>query len=134
MREKKFHFQEIIKKNEKPEIKTASIYKNGQLVIPRGVVNEFGLDKTVVKFVFDPMKKALGFKKLEGNLVGKLNRTTKMLRQNKLGNVSVGVGRILKDAGFPVDNYPSLRLDTYNDIMERQTIHYMIIRKKNVKA
>jgi hypothetical protein len=133
---KKFNFMKILVGQPTPEqdaVTTLSISKGGQMVISPGAVRKWGLDGSLVDIVWDPSKRALGMRRLNGvNLAeDKYTKTMRLLKQDtQTGQIRVAIGRILTSIGVKKDNYKRLPIDQYNDLMEKFTIYFVELPKE----
>lgn len=128
-RERKYNFQKILTQKPKPEVEHVSLYKNGSFVIPQNILDSYGLNNKIVEFVYDPIGKAFGFRKVEGNLHGELSKTMKQVN-SKNGKAIVGVGRILKFAGVEKKNWGALPLNKYKDnsLLENGFVYFVKLK------
>ena len=118
----KINFIPMNTRSKKPQsdelIPTLGIYKSGQLMFSKKAVDAYSLAGAPIKFVHDPAKRILGFRKLNGVPFNQLEPDMRILTPKKNGSVSAAVGRLLfKYNKIEKANYTGLKIDTYKDSM-----------------
>ena len=114
-----------------------SIYKNGQMQISKATVLNHGLSSAFVDILWDPERRALGFRKMNGVVLpqNEWQKTYRLFQVDpKTGQIKVAIGRILKRIGVLGNDYKKLPLEKYLDSMETQEIYYVTIPKQKKDA
>lgn len=133
-REKKFYFSPI--SMSAPEdtyvgkTATISIFKNGQMFVPKLTVRKYNLDNTLVDILWDEKKRAFGLRRMDSLPEGEWTKTMRLLKTDKQGNIKVAIGRIMTRIGIAGENYAGLEVGEYNDLMEKQQILYVVVPKQ----
>jgi len=137
MRPKKYNFGRILMNavgTDKSRVPVLSIGKNGQMIISKIAVQQFGLGSAFIDFVWDQEKRAFGFKKLDRLPDNMWTKTMRVLNADPKTNVvKVSVGRIMNALGVEKASYTSLPIEKYQDIMEHREIYFVVIPRLDKK-
>lgn len=132
MRPHKFNFSKILfnggaaEKNGDPSV---MIGKNGQMVINKAANHAFDLDGAFVDLIWDAEKRALGMRKMNGQVLPdkEWTKSMRLLKADAKGKVKVSIGRVMNALGIEKENYQGLLMETYIDQLENNTIYYVIL-------
>lgn len=114
---------------------SAKINSNGQMVFNKACVHKFGLTDCFIEIDrWDAEKRALGWRKVPRLSEGDWTKSTRMLQSDKkTGVVKISIGKIMTVCGIEKLNYPTSEVESYQDLMEKQEIYYVIIPSTSKK-
>lgn len=108
---------------------TLSIQKNGQLTIPKTSVIKYGLNDAFIDIMWDSRKRALGLKRMNGEVLpdAEWTKTMRLLKVNPTtGQIQVSIGRILNRIGVSGE-HKKLEIGTAIDKFQDKEILYVIV-------
>lgn len=138
MPKKKFNFSDIMM--DTPPVvagdPVVTVSKGGQLVIPRSLYTQYGLDGKAVKLVWDETKQALGLKEIfvEFESDAWNNKVMRLLKSDaKTGQMRVSIGRVLTRLGLAGLGFKDAPFGKYEPtgLEDDRTTYYVILKKAN---
>lgn len=136
MRAKKFNFGRVMFGGVMGSVKandpTAHISKIGQITISKAANQLYGFDGQLVDIVWDPEKRAMGFRKVEMLGQGDWTQSMRLLKADENGQIKFSIGRIMTVCGIEKNNYKRLLIEEYHDQMEKRKIQYLVIPQPEI--